>query len=197
MALVIPSASIARHWNGALPARLRRAPLEQFLRARGLDVSNAGAARDSDNVARATVFLLEAGVTLYFQGAEDPPAKHQHAALGLAACSISHALAALIEEPASWRIAALISTAQVLRPWIGLNAAALASALIAREFTVSLEKSLPAADAELGKAAAAAVTRNDPDSGAAVAPMILQRLARATDTAARQTNDYMISSHIR
>jgi|SRR5580692_1261618 hypothetical protein len=197
MALVIPSAAIARHWNGALPARLRRAPLEQFLRARELNVSSAGASRDSDNVARAALFLLEAGVTLYFQDAEDPPAERQHAALGFAACSISHALAALIEEPASWRIAALISTAQVLRPWVGLNAAALASASIARDFTVSLENSSLGADAELGKAAEVAVTRNDPNASAAVAAMILQRLARATDGAARQTNDYMISSHFR
>ncbi len=36
MGIVYPSKAVARRWDGALQARLRRAPLEKFLKARGI-----------------------------------------------------------------------------------------------------------------------------------------------------------------
>src|SRR5579872_2629783 len=68
MGLVFPSEAVARRWNGALQARLRRAPLEAFLRARSLSPAPRGVAQDSDDVARATVLIVEAGLSFYLAG---------------------------------------------------------------------------------------------------------------------------------
>lgn len=65
MGVVFPSEAVARRWDGALQARLRRAPLETFLRARGTIVAPPGIAQNSDNLARAAVLMVEAGLTLY------------------------------------------------------------------------------------------------------------------------------------
>src|ERR1700691_2385691 len=132
MALIMPSEAVARRWNGALQARLRRAPLEEFLRVRDLKIAPAGAARDTDNLVRATVFMVDTGVRIYFFAQENALNERQQAQVAQAACMVSHGLAALIGEPGAWRIAALVSAAQLLNPWIGLNAAAYAAAAAAR-----------------------------------------------------------------
>lgn len=181
MALLMPSAAIARHWHGALAARLKRVPLENFLRARALRVADAGASKDSDNVARATIFIVEHGLELYLRGTEDCLAEPQHAVIGQAACSISRALAILIHEPASWRIAALVSAAQLLRPWLGLNAAAHSSASAAQEFTAHLRSSSQGADSELGECASMALVRDDGAMVSAAAVLISERLASAAN----------------
>jgi hypothetical protein len=196
MALVIPSAAITRHWSGALPARLRRAPLERFLRSRGLEVTNTGAAKDSDNVTRATVSIVRAGLTVYFQGTEDSLAAYQHGVVALIACSISRAVAHLIQEPASWRIAALVSGAHLLQPWIGLTAAAIASASATREFTATLGDSVLGADPQVGDMASHAVSRNDAASFAAVTAAVSLRLAAGSQARLPDRTDaYMTSSH--
>jgi hypothetical protein len=98
VAIVFPNESIARRWDGALQARIRRAPLEGFLRTQAIAAAAPGIAQDSDNLIRATVFIVE------------------HAMLGRLACLTSRSLAALIVEPARWRTAALVSTARLLSP---------------------------------------------------------------------------------
>lgn len=159
-------------------------------------MAHAAAAKDSDNVARATVSIVWAGLTQYFQGTEESLEAHQQAAVGLVACSISRALAALIQEPASWRIAALVSGAQLLQPWIGLTAAAMASASAARDFTASLDNSLHGADLELGDAASDAVSRNDPAGFAAVSAAISLRLTTGQQARSpHRLNAYNTSSH--
>ena len=52
MGIVFPSEAVARRWDGALEARLRRAPLEAFLRARAIVAAPAGVAQDSDAIWR-------------------------------------------------------------------------------------------------------------------------------------------------
>lgn len=179
MALIIPSEAIARRWNGALLARLRRAPLEEFLRAHAVTPASAGTTQDSDNVSHATILMVNAGLTLYFQDREDALLATQHAVVGQAACLISRALAALILEPGCWRTAALVSTYQLLRPWIGVNAAAYASAAAAHAFTFSLVSCASAADARLSERVSIAVSRKDPTAVTDAAVLISQRLACA------------------
>ena len=115
MGLIYPNHSKTGHWDGALQGRLRRAPLEEFLRTHSLKIAN-GAARDCDNLARATVYLIQGGLEIYFCHREEGLAESQHGIIGRLACLTTRAVAGLIGEPASWRIAALLSTAQLLSP---------------------------------------------------------------------------------
>src|SRR5579862_1088697 len=132
MAILFPSEAISRRWNGALQARLRRAPLEEFLRAQGLALAPPGAAQDSDNLVRASGFMLDAGVRQYLHDRQEILSPAQQTVAGHVACLISRVLAQVIGEPAAWRTVALVSTARVLSTWIGLNAAAMASAASVR-----------------------------------------------------------------
>src|SRR5579859_5075819 len=100
MAIVFPNEAVSRRWDGALEARLRRAPLEAFLRARSLVPAPAGVAQDSDNLVRATVFIVEAGLSLYLADRVDGFAFRQRVLVGHVACLVSRALAELISEPA-------------------------------------------------------------------------------------------------
>lgn len=158
MAIVFPSAAVARRWDGALQARLRRAPMEGFLRARAMVPAPAGVSQDSDNVARASVLIVEAGLRVSFRDREEGLTVPKQAMVGHMACVVSRALTELISQPGAWRISALVSTARLLSPWIGLNAAALASASSARRFQQEMLKEGSAADAWLGQPASAAVT---------------------------------------
>jgi hypothetical protein len=133
MAIVFPNEAIARRWNGALQARLRRAPLEAFLRARSLTPAEAGNAQDADDLIRATVHIIEEGLALYFRE-RDELSRSQYPFIGYLACGVSHSLSSLIVEPSSWRIAALVSSARLLGPWIGVSGAALHAAKIVREY---------------------------------------------------------------
>jgi hypothetical protein len=176
MGIVFPSEAVARRWNGALQARLRRAPLEKFLRARAIDLAPPGVAQDSDNLARATVLIVEAGLTLYFEDRVEGLAVPQRAIVGHVACLINRALSELISQPDAWRIAALLSTARLLSPWIGLNAAALASASSARRFQQEWPKAASSIDARVSDGALAAVIEGSPAALAEVSASIAMRL---------------------
>jgi hypothetical protein len=182
MGLIHPNQSKTAHWNGALQGRLRRAPLEEFLRTRSLKIAD-GAARDCDNLARATVHLIQGGLELYFCHREEGLAESQHGMIGHLACLTTRAVAGLIEEPASWRIAALLGTAQLLSPWIGLNASACASASLVHQFTIRLKEAAAPDDNEITAAVSAVLQRNDRASLLTVAEMIERRLSTATATA--------------
>jgi|HubBroStandDraft_1064217.scaffolds.fasta_scaffold140249_2 hypothetical protein len=181
MALIMPSEAIARRWNGALQARLRRAPLEEFLRVRDLKVAPAGAARDTDNLVRATVYMVDAGVRFYSNAHEDALDERQQALLARGACMVSHSLAGLIGEQAAWRIAALVSAAQLLNPWIGINAAAYAAAAAAQRFSEELLDPTRAPRTLISEKAAIAVERNDDVQVDEVARLISQNLASVND----------------
>jgi hypothetical protein len=181
MGLVYPNESKTRHWDGALQARLKRAPLEEFLRASSLQIAN-GADRNSDNLVRATVYLVEGGLTVYFQGREDGLAESQHATIGRLACLTTCAVARLTGEPAAWRIPALLSTAQLLRPWIGLQAAACASASFIRQHSAALQNAPAPEDIMINAAVSTAVKHNDHGAILAVADMIATSLLTATAT---------------
>lgn len=182
MGLIYPNQAKTRHWNGALQARLTRVPLEEFLRTHSLKIAG-GAARDCDNLARAAVCIIGGGLKIYFHGREEGLAESQHGVIGRMACLTTRALAGLILEPASWRIAALVSTAQLLSPWIGLHASACASASLIHQFTIGPQDfAVLEADTEMTEAVSAAIKQNDRNSILAVAEMIAKRLSMATET---------------
>lgn len=176
MGIVFPSVAVARRWDGALQARLRRAPLEAFLRARSLAPAPAGVAQDSDNLVRATVFIVEAGLSLYFADRVEGLAFRQRAVVGHVACLVSRALAELISQPGVWRIVALVSTARLLTPWVGLNAAAMASASCARQFQKKFMTAPSSLDRQIIEDACAAVSQDNVEEMAAVSASIAARL---------------------
>jgi hypothetical protein len=182
MGLIYPNHSKTGHWDGALQGRLRRAPLEEFLRTHSFKIAH-GAARDCDNLARATVYFIQRGLESYFCHREEGLAESQHGTIGRLACLTTRAVAGLIEEPESWRIPALLSTAQLLSPWIGLNASAYASASFVHQFTVRLQEAAALEDNEITAAVSAALQRNDRASILTVAEMIEKHLSTATATA--------------
>lgn len=157
MGVVFPSEAVARRWSGARQARLRRAPLEEFLRAHGIALAPAGAARDSDNLVRATGFIVNAGLMLYLHNRSEVLTPTQQAAAGHVACLVSRALAELISEASAWRIVALVATTRVLSPSTGLNAAAMASASFVRHFQRELLKPATAMDLRISESASAAI----------------------------------------
>jgi hypothetical protein len=133
MAIVFPPERIAQHWNGALEASRKRAPLEEFLRRHALKVAPPGATRNSDNISRATLFIMT--TVLRRHRSEKNTLKRQRDAIGQLTCCLCESLAALIGEPRSWRVAALTSTAQLIAPGFCSLAAASAAASAARDFT--------------------------------------------------------------
>jgi hypothetical protein len=181
MGILFPSETVSRRWDGALQARLRRAPLEAFLRARSLVPAPSGVAQDSDNLARVTVCIVEAGLSLYLEDREVGLALHQRAIVGQVGCLVSYALAELISQPTAWRIAALVSSARLLSPWMGLNEAAVASAYSVRRFQKEVMKAASSRDGLIIEAACASVERDDVDSIAAASASIAARF-RAADS---------------
>jgi hypothetical protein len=176
MGIVYPSSAVARRWDGALQARLRRAPLEAFLRGRSLVPAPAGVSQDSDNLVRATVLIVEAGLSVYFTDRVEGLAFHQRAVVGHVACLVSRALADQISQPDAWRIVALVSTARLLSPWIGLNAAAMASAGCARQFQEEFVQAASPLDRRISESACAAINRAGPETLAEVSASIAMRL---------------------
>jgi hypothetical protein len=175
--IVFPSEAVARNWDGALQARLRRAPLERFLRRRGIVPAPPGVSQDSDNLVRATVFLVETGIALYFEDRAEDLALSQRALIGHLACLVNRELAELISQPGAWRIAALVSTARLLSPWIGLGAAALASASAARRFQREWPAVASSIDARIGHTVLAAVAEDTPTAMAEVSASVAARLS--------------------
>jgi hypothetical protein len=164
MGILFPNEAVARRWDGALQARLRRAPLEAFLRTRSLVPAPPGVSQDSDNLTRATVLIVEAGFSHYFADREESLAWRQRPLVGHVACLVSHALAQQISEPDAWRIVALVSAARLLSPWIGLNAAAIAAATAARQFQKGIMKGISPLDWRIMKSACDAVGGNCSDA---------------------------------
>jgi hypothetical protein len=176
MGIVYPNASVARRWNGALQARLRRIPLEQFLATRSLPIVPPGIAQDSDNLVRATVYLIEAGIAEYFLGRARDLELRQQAMVGHVACLVSRGAAQVILQPEAWRTVALVSTTQLLSPWLGLNAAALASASHTRHFSNQILHGEPGADTQISHCAVAAIEHNTCEALASMAALIATRL---------------------
>ena len=143
MAVLIPNSEIAARWNGALQARLRREPLDQFLRFQGLAVSPAGPACVTDNLARAALYLIDAGLRAgpKTQAVESPEAFRS--TLARTTCAVIDGVATLIHEGAAWKSAALIATAQVLSRFVNLRAAAQAAASAAHEYDASFKHLSP------------------------------------------------------
>jgi len=177
MGIVFPSAAVARHWDGALQARLRRAPLEKFLKSRGIVPAPPGVSQDSDNLVRATVLMVEAGLALYFEDRAEDLAISQRALIGHIACLVNRELAELTLQPGAWRIAALVSTARLLSPWIGLNAAALASASSVRRFQRERPQISCSMDARISHTVLAAVAEDSPTAMAEISASIATRLS--------------------
>jgi hypothetical protein len=175
--VLIPSKKIALRWNGALKARLRRAPLEIFLQSRGQKCVLIGPTQITDNLASATIYFVDRGLTAYNEEREPFPAS-RYPVVGQIACAVSRGLSSLILEPASWRIAGLIGTARLLAPHVGLDAAAHLAASAAREYSRSLGSF--AQDMQLlqvSHGACAAVESNDEALAANTASLILKCLA--------------------
>jgi hypothetical protein len=158
MGIVYPSKAVARRWNGALQARLRRAPLEAFLRARSVAPAPPGVSQDSDNLVRATVLIVGTGMSLYCADREEGVSFQQRPVVAHVACLVSLALAQQIAQPDAWRTVALVSTAQLLSPSIGLNAAAMASATAARQFHKVIAQGISPLDWRIMKSASDAVS---------------------------------------
>ena len=184
MGIVRPSVAVEQRWSGALQASLRQAPLEIFLRSRALSVARTGPARHSDNVARGTVYLLQTGVQSYCSSTEEGLDAGHYPLIGHAACLVSRTLAHVIAQPTCWRIAALVSVAQLLSPWMGLTQAAFTSASSLREFCA-----LPAGDSIsdrlLCSVAKSAIVFNDEEAVADLSTQFAARLALAAPAAAQ------------
>lgn len=175
--IVFPSEAIARRWDGALQARLRRAPLENFLKRRGIAPAPSGIAQDSDNLVRATVSLVETEIARYFEARDEILTFSHRALVGHVACLVNRELAELILQPEAWRIAALVSTARLLSPWIGLNAAALASASSVRRFQRERAQTTCSIDARVSQTVLATVAEDNPAARAEIAASIAMRLS--------------------
>jgi hypothetical protein len=156
--VIFPNETISRHWRGALQASLRRAPLETFLRFRDLKVAPRGPACDTDNISRATIFMLSQ--SLADSSGMRALDAHQCALIGQLTCSLCDHLAQLIAAPTAWRVAALISTTRLMPRTLGLLDAAKIAAAAAREFC---DRPLGLVDAHrhVGRLAAEAVAQND------------------------------------
>jgi hypothetical protein len=175
MGVLYPNAAVARRWNGALEARLRRAPLEAFLRGRRLSEASSGTSRDTDNLTRGTTCIVDAGIALYFND-ETSLAFSQRPVVANMACLVSLALAQQIAEPDLWRTSALVSSAKLLSRWIGLNSAAIVSTTVVRTFQRDIAIGLSPADWRISKCAVEAVSSNDATSLARAASSIAARL---------------------
>jgi hypothetical protein len=163
MGIVYPSKAVARRWDGALQATLRRAPVEAFLRARSLLPAPAGVSQETDNLVRATVFIVEAGLNLYIADRQGGLALAQQSELVVAVCLVSMGLAQQFAQAAVWRTVALVSSAQLLSPCIGLNSAALLSAGVVRQFQQELKQGISPLDWRITTSAREAVSHNRPE----------------------------------
>jgi hypothetical protein len=176
MGIVYPSKAVSARWDGALKARLRRAPLEAFLRGRSLAPAPAGASQDTDNLVRATVAVVEAGLALYFSDKKEGLAFNQRPIVGYLASLVSLALAQHITESDVWRNVALVSTARLLAPWMGLNSAAPAAASAVRQFQQDIMNGASPSDWRIMNSAWEAVSSNDDAAIGSAALNIAARL---------------------
>jgi len=136
----------------------------------------AGEGRITDNLVCATLYFLEPA--LNGRGHQDQVAfdRESRSAAGEMTCAVSHGLAALIQEPGSWRIAALVGTARLLAPHVGLDAAAHLAASSARDYAKRVKAGLEAGLAQVGTLAAGAVESNDEALANRLGQLIADRL---------------------
>jgi hypothetical protein len=175
MGIVYPKEAIARRWEGALQARLRRAPLEAFLRTQSSVPAPTRGPQDTDNLVRATVIIVQAGLDLYLTREQGLAFSHRPV-VGHVACLVSVALAQQIFEPDLWRNAAQISTARLLGASIGLDAASMMAAAVARRFHKEIAIGVSPLDWRISKSAAEAVSSNKASALAMAAWHIAARL---------------------
>ena len=152
---------MAARWNGALEARLRHSPLEAFLRSRRQRWSATGDARVSDNLATAAIYFVDAAAEFRARGGRPNRDAAHRAAVGEVTCIVSHSLAVLILEPASWRIAALVGIARLLAPQVGLDSAAHVAASSARDYQRRVKAGLDSELHPVRAAVANAVKTNE------------------------------------
>jgi hypothetical protein len=180
VSVAYPNDKIAARWAGALEARLRQAPLENFLRSRGQKWVLTGDARVTDNLACGGIYLVDGALNAFMLESRGTLTIAQHPAVGQIACAVSYGLATLIQEPNAWRIAALVSTARVLSPYSGLDAAAHTAAAAARDYSAALNAGTQATEvAHISNAASFAVETNDEERALHVMKLILGRLSNA------------------
>lgn len=175
MGIIYPKEAIARRWDGALQARLRRAPLETFLRGQLSAPAPVRGNQDMDNLVRATVLIVQGGLDLYLTR-ESRLAFSHRPVVGHVACLVSVALAQQIFEPDLWRNSAQISTARLLTASIGLDAASLMAAAVAREFHKEIAIGVSPLEWRISKSATEAVSSNKPGALARAAWNIAARL---------------------
>jgi hypothetical protein len=159
--VLLPSAKAASRWNGALAARLRHAALESFLRSRGQKWVAAGDARITDNLACATLYFVGEALAVCAVENDGSLDELQRSAVAELTCAVSHGLAVLIDERASWRLAALIGTARLLAPHIGIDAAAHLGAATARRYHKRRGGDLDPALMQVSSLVSGAVARNE------------------------------------
>jgi hypothetical protein len=177
MGIVYPSKAVAARWNGALQARLRRAPLEMFLRGRSLIPAPAGASQDNDNLVRATIVIVEAGLTLHLRDHEEGLTVAHRPVVGHVASLVSLALAQQISEPDVWRNVALVSTGRLLAPSMGLSQAAPVAASAVRQFQQEIMSGASPSDWRIMNSACEAVSCNDGAAFGNAASTIAARLS--------------------
>jgi hypothetical protein len=157
---------------------LRHSPLEAFMRLRGLRWVVSGDTRITDNLAGATIYVLNRALDSAPGGRAATLSATRHPGVGQIACTVSANLALLIQEPTYWRTAALVATARLLEKSVGLSAAAHIAAAAAREYSVVIGSSEPEAGLlKIGHAVREAVERNDLADETAMLQMIGERLA--------------------
>ncbi len=132
MTVIVPRQDIATRWHGALAGRLKSAPLEQFLFSHGLPLAPLGAARETDNIARAAIYLVERTLEAYQQSRELSASQQWGVARSL--CVLCEALATLVQREARWRIAALVSIARLLSWRSDLVTSATFAATVVRDY---------------------------------------------------------------
>jgi hypothetical protein len=102
--------------------------------------------------------------------------------IGQTTCSICDQLANLINSPQSWRVAALVSTAQLLPRNLGLLAAANFAAASAREYHGGSKEQHHDLE-RVGKLAVDAVTENSDILIHELIAQVVNLLARGNETA--------------
>jgi hypothetical protein len=179
MALITPNSTILAHWTGALQCRLRRSPLEAFLRSRRLEFATDGITRDADNLATASTYLVGAALSLYGQyGERLNPA--QQLITARAICSASDGLARLIGEPSCWRVAALVGAGRLLSSQMGISAAAQLAASAVHDYSLALTGPGKNFGCDIGQSAAEAVQTNHKTKVASVVAKCLRYLCASS-----------------
>ena len=137
----------------------------------------SGEARVSDNLACATIYFVDHALKECTPDGSGLLDATHHAAVGQAACAVSHGLALLIQEANSWRMAALIGTARILAPHVGPDAAAHLSATCARDYAKALKTGLESGLLQISTVVAGAVESNNQALAGKAVQLISQKIS--------------------